>query len=112
MNPQVEALRAGVDILVATPGRLLDHVQQKTVDLSRVEILVLDEADEMLNMGFQEDINSILSTTPEEKRERLGQTSHQNKPTDKIISILRTLGTSDFETKAFYHDHRRVDGRS
>ena len=49
--PQIKALRRGVDILVATPGRLLDHVQQRTVDLSRVEILVLDEADRMLDWG-------------------------------------------------------------
>ena len=52
INPQISILRQGVDILVATPGRLLDHHQQRTVDLSHVEILVLDEADRMLDMGF------------------------------------------------------------
>ena len=56
MQPQIDALRRGVDILVATPGRLLDHVDQKTVDLRQVEILVLDEADRMLDMGFIHDI--------------------------------------------------------
>ncbi|HET7298600.1 MAG TPA: DEAD/DEAH box helicase [Burkholderiales bacterium] len=64
MQPQIEALRRGVDILVATPGRLLDHVQQKTVDLRQVEILVLDEADRMLDMGFIHDIRRILALLP------------------------------------------------
>jgi ATP-dependent RNA helicase RhlE len=64
MQPQVDALRRGVDILVATPGRLLDHVQQKTVNLSQVEILVLDEADRMLDMGFIQDIRKILALLP------------------------------------------------
>src|SRR5712691_11452404 len=52
MRPQVEALRRGVDIVVATPGRLIDHMQQRTADLSGVEILTLDEADRLLDMGF------------------------------------------------------------
>src|SRR5690606_24032022 len=52
INPQIDGLRRGVDILVATPGRLLDHAQQRTVDLSQVEVFVLDEADRMLDMGF------------------------------------------------------------
>src|SRR5690606_10346448 len=56
INPQISALKKPLDILVATPGRLLDHAQQKTVDLSGVEILVLDEADRMLDMGFIRDI--------------------------------------------------------
>ena len=64
MQPQVDALRRGVDIVVATPGRLLDHVQQKTVDLRQVQILVLDEADRMLDMGFIHDIRRILALLP------------------------------------------------
>jgi len=64
MQPQVDALRRGVDILVATPGRLLDHVEQKTVNLGQVEILVLDEADRMLDMGFIHDIRRILALLP------------------------------------------------
>jgi ATP-dependent RNA helicase RhlE len=64
MQPQVDALRGGVDVVVATPGRLLDHVQQKTVDLRQVEILVLDEADRMLDMGFIHDIRKILALLP------------------------------------------------
>jgi ATP-dependent RNA helicase RhlE len=64
INPQIDKLRRGVDILVATPGRLLDHVQQRTLDLSAVEILVLDEADRMLDMGFIADIRKILARLP------------------------------------------------
>jgi ATP-dependent RNA helicase RhlE len=64
INPQIEKIRGGVDILVATPGRLLDHVQRRTLDLSRIEILVLDEADRMLDMGFIRDIRKILALLP------------------------------------------------
>jgi ATP-dependent RNA helicase RhlE len=70
-NPQAETLRRGVDILVATPGRLLDHVQQKTLDLSHVEILVLDEADRMLDMGFIRDIRKILALLPKKRQNLL-----------------------------------------
>ena len=71
INPQIDALRRGVDILVATPGRLLDHVQQRTVDLRQVEILVLDEADRMLDMGFIPDIRRILALLPSERQNLL-----------------------------------------
>ena len=64
INPQKDKLRRGVDILVATPGRLLDHISQRTVDLSQVEILVLDEADRMLDMGFVNDIRKLLALMP------------------------------------------------
>ncbi|MDH5766454.1 MAG: DEAD/DEAH box helicase [Gammaproteobacteria bacterium] len=68
INPQIQKLRKGVDVLVATPGRLLDHVNQKTVDLSRLEILVLDEADRMLDMGFIRDIRRVLALLPKQKQ--------------------------------------------
>ncbi|HSD44333.1 MAG TPA: DEAD/DEAH box helicase [Burkholderiales bacterium] len=71
INPQIDALRRGVDILVATPGRLLDHVGQKTVDLRHVEILVLDEADRMLDMGFIRDIRRILALLPAKRQNLL-----------------------------------------
>ena len=71
INPQIQALRRGVDILVATPGRLLDHVQQKTVNLGQVEILVLDEADRMLDMGFIRDIRRILALLPAKRQNLL-----------------------------------------
>src|SRR3954463_6167589 len=64
VDPQVRALRSGPEIVVATPGRLLDHLGQRTIDLSRVEILVLDEADRMLDMGFIRDIRKILAVLP------------------------------------------------
>ena len=68
INPQIANLRRGVDILVATPGRLLDHVQQRTVDLSGIEIFVLDEADRMLDMGFIRDIRKIIALLPKERQ--------------------------------------------
>ncbi|MPT37388.1 MAG: DEAD/DEAH box helicase [Achromobacter sp.] len=71
INPQISALRKPLDILVATPGRLLDHCGQKTVDLSGVEILVLDEADRMLDMGFIRDIRKILALLPKQRQNLL-----------------------------------------
>jgi len=71
INPQIDQLRRGVDILVATPGRLLDHAGQKTVDLSRLEILVLDEADRMLDMGFIHDLRRILALLPKQRQNLL-----------------------------------------
>ena len=68
INPQIQKLQQGVDILVATPGRLLDHVSQKTVDLSKLDILVLDEADRMLDMGFIRDIRKVLALLPNQKQ--------------------------------------------
>lgn len=64
IGPQIQTLKRGVDIVVATPGRLLDHWDQKTVDLSQIEILVLDECDRMLDMGFIHDIRKILAKLP------------------------------------------------
>ncbi len=71
INPQIARLQRGVDVLVATPGRLLDHVGQKTLDLSQVEILVLDEADRMLDMGFIHDIKKILALLPKRRQNLL-----------------------------------------
>ena len=68
IGPQITKLKRGVDILVATPGRLLDHVSQKTLNLSSVEIFVLDEADRMLDMGFIHDIKKIIALLPKKKQ--------------------------------------------
>lgn len=68
IRPQIQTLRRGVDILVATPGRLLDHLEQKTLDLSQIEILVLDECDRMLDMGFIRDIRRILAKLPDARQ--------------------------------------------
>ena len=66
--PQIEILRSGIEILVATPGRLLDHLKQKTLSLGKVEILILDEADRMLDMGFLPDIKQIVEVLPERRQ--------------------------------------------
>ena len=68
ISDQLRQIKRGVQIVVATPGRMLDIINRKAIDFSQVQFVVLDEADEMLNMGFQEDIDSILSTTPEDKK--------------------------------------------
>jgi ATP-dependent RNA helicase RhlE len=78
INPQIAQLRRGVDILVATPGRLLDHANQKTVDLSGVEILVLDEADRMLDMGFIHDIRKVLALLPKRRQNLLFSATFSN----------------------------------
>jgi ATP-dependent RNA helicase RhlE len=71
IDPQTEALRKGVEILVATPGRLLDHMQQRTLSLATVQVLVLDEADRMLDMGFLPDLRRILVTLPPQRQNLL-----------------------------------------
>ncbi|WP_370306713.1 DEAD/DEAH box helicase [Sinimarinibacterium flocculans] len=71
IKPQIENLRRGVDIVVATPGRLLDHVQQRTVDLSRVSCFILDEADRMLDMGFIRDIRRVIEKLPSQRQNLL-----------------------------------------
>lgn len=68
VNPQIKALKTGVDIVVGTPGRVMDHIDRGTLVLADLEILALDEADEMLNMGFREDLESILESVPEERQ--------------------------------------------
>ncbi|MBU1657845.1 DEAD/DEAH box helicase [bacterium] len=71
INPQIANLKKGMDIVIATPGRLLDHVGQKTIDLSKVECLILDEADRMLDMGFINDIKKILAVLPRSRQNLL-----------------------------------------
>jgi len=78
IRPQISKLRKGVDIVVATPGRLLDHLQQKTIDLSGIEILVLDEADRMLDMGFIRDIRRIFQVLPKERQNLLFSATFSN----------------------------------
>ncbi|HVA27852.1 MAG TPA: DEAD/DEAH box helicase [Candidatus Baltobacteraceae bacterium] len=71
MQQQLRALRRGVDVVVATPGRALDHIRRSTLDLSGVEVLVLDEADEMLDMGFADELEAILAAVPAERQTAL-----------------------------------------
>jgi ATP-dependent RNA helicase RhlE len=87
INPQIAQLKRGVDILVATPGRLLDLHQQRTVDLSHVEILVLDEADRMLDMGFIRDIKRILAQLPKRRQNLLFSATFS----DEIKALADTL---------------------
>jgi ATP-dependent RNA helicase RhlE len=87
MNPQVDRIRRGVDILVATPGRLLDLQQQGHLDLSTVEILVLDEADRMLDMGFLPDVKKVLALLPKEKQSLLFSATFS----DDIRELAHTL---------------------
>ena len=68
MGPQVQALRRGTDVIIATPGRLVDHMQQRTIDLSQVEVLVLDEADRMLDMGFLPALKRIIGALPKQRQ--------------------------------------------
>jgi ATP-dependent RNA helicase RhlE len=89
IKPQTEALRKGVEIVVATPGRLLDHVEQKTVSFNFVEVLVLDEADRMLDMGFIPDIKRILALLPKERQSLLFSATFSEEIKKLADSMLR-----------------------
>src|SRR5687767_14530198 len=71
MQQQIRSLERGASIVVATPGRALDHIRRKTLALDKLQVLVLDEADEMLDMGFAEDLDAILEATPKERQTAL-----------------------------------------
>ncbi|MFN0183880.1 MAG: DEAD/DEAH box helicase, partial [Aquabacterium sp.] len=88
MQPQIDKLRRGVDILVATPGRLLDHAGQRTLDLSQVQILVLDEADRMLDMGFIHDIKKVLALLPKTKQSLLFSATFSDEIKDLADRLL------------------------
>ena len=87
MNAQIAELRRGVEVLVATPGRLLDHVQNKTVMFNQVSVLVLDEADRMLDMGFLPDIKRIIALLPKERQNLLFSATFP----DEIRTLAKTL---------------------
>src|SRR5690606_9400331 len=89
INPQIRALQRPIDIVVATPGRLLDHQRQKTIDLSQIEIVVLDEADRMLDMGFIRDIRRILSLMPEQRQNLLFSATFAPEIRDLARNALR-----------------------
>ncbi|HFU75921.1 MAG TPA: DEAD/DEAH box helicase [Arcobacter sp.] len=88
INPQISRLRKGVDIVIATPGRLLDLINQKAIDLSLLEFLVLDEADRMLDMGFIHDIKKILSHLPKNRQNLLFSATFSNKIKKLADSLL------------------------
>ncbi len=115
INPQKRQLRDGIDILVSTPGRLLDHVQQGTVNLSHVEILVLDEADRMLDMGFIRDIRRILSLLPKQRQNLLFFATFSDKVKEltkglvnnpKMIEVARRNVTADTVIQKVYQVDR------
>ena len=87
MNPQISRVKSGVDILVATPGRLLDLQQQGFLDLSTIEVLVLDEADRMLDMGFIHDVKKVLALVPKDKKSLLFSATFS----DEIRELANTL---------------------
>ncbi len=94
-NPQADQLRRGVDIVVATPGRLLDHAQQRTVNLSHVEYLVLDEADRMLDMGFIHDIRRILKLLPAKRQNLMFSATFPDEIRQLSQGILKNPATID-----------------
>ena len=89
IGPQTKVLKGGVDIVVATPGRLLDHVNQRSIDLSGIEILVLDEADRMLDMGFIRDIRKILALLPKQKQSLLFSATFSDEIRQLATGLLR-----------------------
>ncbi|MDR1062686.1 MAG: DEAD/DEAH box helicase [Azoarcus sp.] len=104
MNAQIQELRRGIEIVIATPGRLLDHVQQKTINLSQVEVLVLDEADRMLDMGFIPDVRRILTLLPAHRQsllfsatfsEEIRKLADQMLKTPQMIEVARRNTVSD-----------------
>ena len=111
MAPQTAALRAGVEIVIATPGRLLDHVQQKTLNLSQTQILVMDEADRMLDMGFLPDLQRIINLLPK-KRQNLMFSATFSTEIKKLagsflndpitIEVARSNATADRVTQVVY----------
>ena len=112
INPQIVALRKGVDIVVATPGRLLDHISQKTINLSSVDFLILDEADRMLDMGFVNDIKKVVAILPKERQtllfsatysDAIKKLSNQFLKSPKLIEVARANTSSEIVKQAVYH---------
>ncbi len=117
MNEQLRRLSRGVDIVVGTPGRLLDHIRRGTLKLDKIQYLVLDEADEMLNMGFLEDVEEIMSHTPEQRRvmlfsatmpQRIVQMSNKYMRNTQLIKAESRQITADL-TEQIYFEVREAD---
>lgn len=111
INPQISQLRKGMDIVIATPGRLLDHLSQKTINLTKVDFLILDEADRMLDMGFINDIRKILEILPKQRQNLLFSATYSedikklsdrllNSPT--LIEVARRNTASEIVKQAVY----------
>jgi ATP-dependent RNA helicase RhlE len=94
-KPQLDALRRGCDIIIATPGRLLDHLQARAVDLSHIEVLVLDEADRMLDMGFIPAIRRLVSALPKQRQSLLFSATFSPEIRDLARKLLRDAASID-----------------
>jgi len=112
INPQISKLGAGVDIVVATPGRLIDHISQKTIDLSKVDFLILDEADRMLDMGFINDIKKVLAVLPKQRQTLLFSATYSDEikklsqnflKSPTLIEVARRNTSSEIVKQAVYH---------
>ncbi|MDU0809970.1 MAG: DEAD/DEAH box helicase [Burkholderia sp.] len=97
MNSQIDELCRGVEILIATPGRLLDHIQKKIINLGQVQILVLDEADRMLDMGFLPDLHRIISLLPKERQTLLFSATFSNEVKSLASTYLRNIQMIEVE---------------
>jgi superfamily II DNA/RNA helicase len=117
IGPQTAALRSGVEILIATPGRLLDHVQQKTLNLSQTQIFVMDEADRMLDMGFLPDLQRIINLLPKQRQNlmfsatfspEIKKLANSFLKSPVMIEVARSNATADTVTQVVY----KVDDES
>jgi len=106
---QLSALRRGVHVVVGTPGRVMDHLEKKTLDLSELAFVVLDEADEMLNMGFAEDVETILAQTPESKQVALFSATMPN--SIKRLATKFAPGATQITVKSKSRTAANVDQR-
>lgn len=111
MTPQKDALRSGIEIVIATPGRLLDHVQQKTINLSQTQILVMDEADRMLDMGFLPDLQRIINLLPKQRQNLMFSATFSQEirklaasflTNPVTIEVARSNATADNVTQILY----------
>ena len=116
IEEQARSLKKGAQIIVATPGRMQDMIRRNFVDISHINYCVLDEADEMLNMGFYEDITAILSHTPQEKSTWLFSATMPNEVAKIARKFMRkpieiTVGTRNQATNTVQHEYYIVSGR-
>jgi superfamily II DNA/RNA helicase len=120
MDPQTAALRSGVEVVIATPGRLLDHIQHKNTSLSQVQIVVLDEADRMLDMGFLPDISRILNLLPRERQslmfsatfsEEIKKLANNFLRDPQLIEVARRNATAELITQEVFkvHESQKTD---
>ena len=119
IDRQIRSLRSGVQVVIGTPGRLLDHIRRNTIKLDHVKFLVLDEADEMLDMGFVEDMETIMQSIPKERQTLLFSATmpkpimnlsakYMNKP--KVVAVSKEELTVPLIEQCYYETYDKVDG--